>query len=328
MSGKLKIGYALGGGSARGLAHIGVLKVLETNGIRPDVIVGTSIGAIIGALYAGGHVAGEIEQIVLALDWKKMVALADISIPAGGFVQGKKVVALLESIIGHLSFFQLKIPFACASTDVLTGEEIILHDGSLVDAVRASISLPGVFRPVKSQGRYLVDGGLLNEVPVSVCRRLGADYVIGVNVIPAPDKVMQNQRAESGEATDANCETPAETPVYKLTSKPYLAGIEKAVKDFITQHNKKKKTCTDETGKTTNTVVKPPTLWEVVSQSLAIMQYHVAMENIKTADMVISPDIANIGFWQFTRAAEAIKAGGTAAREALAQGSLLKDINV
>ena len=187
---KKKIGFALGGGGARGLSHIGVLKVLDEYGIVPDIISGTSIGAIIGALYSGGHKPAEIEQLVLGLNWKKLVSLVDVTLPVSGFFQGKRLVSLLKSIIGDLTFQQLQYAFSCVATDIISGEQVVLKEGSLIEAVRASISLPGIFTPVSISGRFLVDGGLINTVPVSVCRDMGADYVVGVNVIPNPSRVM------------------------------------------------------------------------------------------------------------------------------------------
>ena len=181
---KIKIGYALGGGAARGLSHIGVLKVLHQRGISPDMIAGTSIGAIIGALYASGYDPEDIEKIVLGLDWKKLANLVDVTLPFSGLLQGKRVVALLRSIFGRYDIFQLRFPFACVATDILSGEQVVIGDGDLVEAVRASISILRIFTPVELSGRFLVDGGLTNSVPVSICREMGADFVIGVNVIP------------------------------------------------------------------------------------------------------------------------------------------------
>jgi len=141
----LKIGYALGGGAARGLSHIGVLKVLKEEGISPDIVAGTSIGALIGALYAGGLEPNEIEQLVLGLDWKKLLQLRDMTLPLNGFLQGKRVVSLLRSILGETTFSQLRFDFACVATDIISGEQVFLREGSLAEAVRASISIPGIF---------------------------------------------------------------------------------------------------------------------------------------------------------------------------------------
>ena len=182
---KRKIGLALGGGGARGLAHIGVLEVLQNEGIPIDVIAGTSAGAAIGAIYAQGKDAALIREIALNLDRKALTSLVDLTLPKTGFIQGKKIRELLRTIVGgDIKFGDLKIPFACVATDIHTCEEVVIREGSVLEGIRASISVPAIFRVVRWEGRYLVDGGLANPVPVSVLREMGADFIIAVNVIP------------------------------------------------------------------------------------------------------------------------------------------------
>lgn len=187
-----KIGLALGGGAARGMAHIGVIKVLDNKGIVPHVIAGTSIGAIIGAIYAKDLDAGVLEQY--AAEWSRwrIAQLLDPILPRIGLIRGKKVEAVLETYLDDLTFADLKLPFACVAVDIDTGQEVVFKQGSVPSAVRASISIPGVFVPVECEGRLLVDGGVVNPVPVSTVREMGADYVIAVNVLPHPEgKVLQ-----------------------------------------------------------------------------------------------------------------------------------------
>ncbi len=180
-----KVGLVLGSGAARGMAHIGVLDVLEREGIAIDMIAGTSAGAAVGALYAQGKTANEIINIALELERKRLARFIDPSLPRSGFIKGKKIKDLIASFIGgDIKFSDLKIPFACVAADIDTGEEVVIDRGSVPEAVRASISLPALFAVVKRSGRYLVDGGLVNPVPVSVLRRMGADLIIAVNVIP------------------------------------------------------------------------------------------------------------------------------------------------
>ncbi|MBA7669364.1 hypothetical protein ES703_77494 [subsurface metagenome] len=180
-----KIGLALGGGAARGLAHIGVLEVLEKEGIPIDMIAGTSAGAAIGALYAQGKDAGQIKNLAIDLSWKRLASLVDLALPRTGFIQGRKIKDLLELVIGgDIKFSDLKIPLACVATDIMTGEEIVINQGSVLEGIRASISIPVIFTVVKLKGRYLVDGGLVNPVPVNVIKQMGADFTIAVNVIP------------------------------------------------------------------------------------------------------------------------------------------------
>ncbi|MFA5317732.1 MAG: patatin-like phospholipase family protein [Dehalococcoidales bacterium] len=181
-----KIGLALGSGSARGLAHVGVLKVLERAGVTPSFITGTSAGALIGALYARGQSAAQIEDLILEqIDWKKMPRLFDLTLPRTGFIAGRRLINLIKQIIGgDVDFADLDIPFACVATDIDTGYEVVLNRGSVAEAIRASISIPVIFSVANHQGRRLVDGSLTTAVPVSLARELGADYVIAVNVLP------------------------------------------------------------------------------------------------------------------------------------------------
>jgi len=179
-----KVGLALGGGAARGLAHIGVLEVLEEAGIPVDMIAGTSAGAAIGALYAQGKTAAQIKELALGVGWRRTVSLIDLALPRSGFIEGKRIKGLLRSIIGDIGFSDLKIPLACVATDISSGEEVVIREGPVVDGVRASISVPVIFTAARWQDRYLVDGGLVNPVPVSTVRGMGADFVIAVNVIP------------------------------------------------------------------------------------------------------------------------------------------------
>ena len=191
-----KIGYALGGGGARGMSHIGVIKVLEEHGLFPEVIAGTSIGALVGALYAGGLKASEIEQWALGVDWKRMALLVDPGLSVSGLIHGKRITSMLKSLLGDVTFSDLKLGFACVATDILNGQEVVLDSGPVIKAVRASISVPGILTPVKVGGRYLVDGGLVNEVPVSTCRHMGAEYVVGVNVVPGPAGMLQESKSK------------------------------------------------------------------------------------------------------------------------------------
>jgi NTE family protein len=281
-----KIGYALGGGGARGAAHIGVLKVLEEHGVFPDIIAGTSIGALVGALYSAGLKAAEIEQYALQMNWRRLARLADLTLPISGLVQGKRVTSLLKSILGDVTFSDLRISFACVATDIINGEEVVLSSGSVIRAVRASISVPGIFTPVRVGERYLVDGGLVNEVPVSTCCSMGAEYVVGVNVIPDPAGMLQELEKEMRQGKGKK---------RRATAKPSDWQADKAKQSRR----------------------RPPSLVKVLSQSLLIPGYRVAMQNLRDADLAISPAVGRIGFFQFDRAAEAIAAGEEAARHAL-----------
>ena len=198
---KRKIGLALGSGAARGLAHIGVLEVLEKEGIPIDMIAGTSTGAVVGALYAQDKDVSQIKNLAIDLNWKKLASLVDLALPKTGFIGGRKIKNLLASIIGDIEFGDLKIPLTCVATDMRTGEEVVINQGSVLEGIRASISLPVIFTVAKWEGRYLVDGSLVNPVPVSILKRMGADFTIAVNVVP--DISERAHRMDKGPIKDA-----------------------------------------------------------------------------------------------------------------------------
>jgi NTE family protein len=198
MMAEKKLGLALGGGAARGLAHIGVLVVLDREGIRVDCIAGTSIGAIVGSIYACGIKAEKMKERVLELAQKRVTRFVDLAPPWTGLIRGNKLIDLLTSFYGgDVRFEDLRIPFACTATDIDTGEEVVLNMGSVVEAVRASFSLPGIFTVTGREDRHLVDGGLTEPVPVDLARKLGADRVIAVNVIPDVTERAQHPGTEA-----------------------------------------------------------------------------------------------------------------------------------
>ncbi|MBI3930458.1 MAG: patatin-like phospholipase family protein [Chloroflexi bacterium] len=179
-----KVGLALGSGAARGLAHIGVLEVLDREGIPVDMIAGTSIGALIGAFYAQQKDVGRIKNLALGMGSKKFASLLDPVLPRTGLIRGRKIENTLRPTIGDIEFGDLRIPFACVATDIGSGEEVVIKRGLVWEGIRASGSLPGLFTVAKWESRYLVDGGLVSPVPVSVLKAMGADFIIAVNVLP------------------------------------------------------------------------------------------------------------------------------------------------
>jgi NTE family protein len=196
-----KIGLALSGGAARGLAHVGVIEVLHKEAIPIDMIAGTSAGAVMGAIYAWNQDTDKMKEYALDTKWKKLAPLIDPSFPRTGFIKGRKIKNLLSTFIGgNIKFSDLKIPFACVATDIDTGEEIVINKGSVPEALRASISIPGIFTLVKHEGRYLVDGGLTTPVPVELVKQMGADFIIAVNVNPDVVGRMSNTSLRRMEA--------------------------------------------------------------------------------------------------------------------------------
>ena len=180
-----KIGLALGGGAARGLAHIGVLEVLEKEGIPIDMIAGTSMGAIIGGVYAKTGDAKAMRPVAISFGFRKIKYFSDFTIPRTGIIKGRRIEDELKMVIGaNTEFRDLRIPFSCVAVDIDNGEEVVIKEGKVWEAMRASSSIPVIFTMVKWHGRNLVDGGLMNPVPTKTVRDMGADFVISVNVLP------------------------------------------------------------------------------------------------------------------------------------------------
>ena len=175
----MKIGLALSGGVVRGMAHLGVLTVLHCHGIHIDVVSGTSAGSIMGAMVAGGYSPMEIQQMSMSLGWREVVRPVW---PREGFLSFAGLEQMFIDLIGDISFSDLQLPFAAVAMDINSGDEVVLTEGRLAPAVRASCSVPGFATPVVLNGRSLTDGGIINNLPVTVARQMGADFVIGVDI--------------------------------------------------------------------------------------------------------------------------------------------------
>jgi NTE family protein len=186
------VGLALSGGAAQGVAHLGVMQALLDAGVPIDLIVGTSGGSLYGSLVACGMPVQRAQQAVIHHTRYNLIDRADFMLPRRGIIRGARIEAMLRSLIGNLTFDDLVFPLHAVATDLDTGEEVVLSQGLVYQAVRASISVPGLFAPYRLGGRTLVDGGVVNPMPVSVARQMGASYVIAVQV-PAPGKASDNQ---------------------------------------------------------------------------------------------------------------------------------------
>ncbi|MFO8064015.1 MAG: patatin-like phospholipase family protein [Spirochaetota bacterium] len=177
--GEKKVGLALGGGAARGIAHVGVIKVLEEHGVNVHYVAGTSAGSLMGALYCAGHTWREIRDIAREINWGDLVQPSLFSM---GLVNPSKLEKMLEKLISNKTFADLQIPLRVVAVDLLTGELIVFREGSVARAVRASSSIPGIFSPLEDDGRLLVDGGVKNNIPADIVKEMGADTVIAVDV--------------------------------------------------------------------------------------------------------------------------------------------------
>jgi NTE family protein len=279
---KPRIGLALGSGSARGWAHIGVIRALHEAGIVPDILCGCSIGALVGAAYADGDIDA-LERWVTRLRWQDVVGLLDPGF-SGGLIKGDKLIGFFERHFVDKEFAALPLPFACVATELATGREVWLKEGSVAAAVRASIALPGLFAPVTWDGRLLVDGGLVNPVPVSLCRALGADIVIAVDLGSA----LVGRALRRSATTDERAGGAA-------WSARLLASLGLQREEAL------------------------PSLLGVLATSIHIMQTRIARSRLagEPADALIAPRLAHLGLMDFHRATEAIAEGAAATRRML-----------
>jgi NTE family protein len=199
---RLRVGLAMGAGSALGYALIGILKVLEREHVPVDVLAGSSMGALVGAFYAAGFSALDIEREALKIDKAAVYETIfwDLAVPRSGLLSGTSLLRFFRSYLGYKEFADLRIPFSCTATDIETGEEVVLSKGHIVEAIRASISIPIVFQPFLYNGRYLVDGGLVHPVPTTVLSRMGADILVSVNLmLPAGERKPLHDSADAAE---------------------------------------------------------------------------------------------------------------------------------
>ncbi|MEO0972424.1 MAG: patatin-like phospholipase RssA [Pseudomonadota bacterium] len=191
----LKLGLALGSGAARGWAHLGVIRRLEQIGLRPQVVTGASIGSLVGAAYASGQL-DVLEEWIAKLRWLDVLTMLDTTLGRGGFISGNKLMNTISGLLEDQPIESLDVGFGAVATDLQTGGEVWLREGSMLEAVRTSSGLPGLFVPVLREGRWLIDGGVVNPVPVSLCHALGADLVIAVNLNTDGLDVHRRQRED------------------------------------------------------------------------------------------------------------------------------------
>ena len=298
MSAHPQIVLALGGGVARGWAHIGVLRTLIQEGLEPDAICGTSIGALVGGLYYAGKL-DPIERWARSLTPRKVAGLLDFAFGGAGLFAGEKLAKLLQEQVSDVCIENLSKPFVAVATELETGREAWLRDGSLIDAMRASYALPGVFPPVKRDGRWLVDGALTNPCPTSTARSLGGKVVIGVSLHTDVIGSPSDTPASGTPAIVSDDQESAPLMGYAKWLRPDRMILKRIFED------------------------RPdgPALSTVMIGALNILLDRVTRARLAgdPADVLIAPKLANIGLIDFHRADETIELGARAAREALPQ---------
>ncbi len=300
-----KWGIALGSGAARGLAHIGVLRALSEAGLAPEAVAGTSIGALVGGMYAAGRL-DEFEDFVLGLDWRRSARLfLEASFPHSGLIEGVRICELLRRIVGRRNIEELPIPYRAVATDVETGREIVLAEGDLVAAIRASIAVPGIFSPARRRNALLVDGGLVNPVPVNVCRTLEVERVVAVDVNHGPICARRRRGDAGGDRPPP----------------PRGAGARRLFL-WLEQRAKRRGAAAAALMRAWTERQRGPSIFEVLGHTLRIVERHITETRLRldAPDRVIRPRVGHCQFLDFHRAQELIEEGYRAAKETLDGG--------
>ena len=294
-----RIGLALGSGAARGWSQLGAIDELEAMGITPDVITGCSIGSIVGGFYAAGKL-GDLRTFAEELSMLKMVDFLDVSWKAGGVMGGRRLNAWFDSHFEGARVEELPIPFGAVAADIRTGHEVWLREGPIIDAIRASIALPGLLTPWPVAGQWLSDGGLVNPVPISLAQAMGAEVVIAIDINGGVFRFQAHQTIDL--VPDNALAEPTERnwldELADRLPQNMQENTRKMLRDLLRRRD------------------RGPQQYEVISNAVSIMSNRItkARAALEPADVMITPDLAEINAMQFYKADEAIEAGREATK--------------
>jgi len=296
-----KIGLVLGSGSARGWCHIGIIEALNEKGIIPDIVCGSSIGAMVGAAFVADRMS-PLKDWVLALKWREIASSVSVGLSGGGLIDGNVFKDLMVKLNIDAPIESYATPFACVATDLATGREIWLRDGPVHEAVRASMAMPGVFSPARQGEEWLLDGGLVNPVPVSTCRALGADFIIAVNL---NDNLVDGRIETRVAGQGQNGHRVTQMPVSEGLFQKVPSSIQQRISK-ITPHPRTPKPAA-------------PGYFEVFESSINIMQEQITQGRLSAEppDVMLVPRVGHMGLFDFQRAQEAIAEGRTCVEQAL-----------
>ncbi len=280
----MKVGIALGAGAARGWAHIGIIQALEKLGVKIDIVAGSSIGAYVGAAYASGRLQPLREWATSLTEWQ-VLSLMGVGIRRGGLASGQKVFDKLASEFCVETFEEMEKPFAVVATDLYSGREVVFNSGALGESVQASCAIPALFSPIAHEDRWLVDGAVVNPVPVNLCRQLGADFVIAVNL----NADFRPQRLEKAKI---------EHEEIQRKTDDFFTKSQNVVRQWFSPETKPNKS-------------NPPGILSIMSSSLEILQARVTRSRLAgdPPDVLIEPQLTDVGLMEFHRAGEMCQRG-------------------
>lgn len=309
------VGLALGSGGARGWAHIGVIRALEEAGIQIDFISGASIGALVGAIHCADEL-DELEDFIRDLSWRDMLSYFDMVFPTTGLLDGNKVYELLSEHMQGMKIEASAIPFCCVATDLIRGEEVHLRSGSMVDAVRASISVPGIFTPFCHGDLFLGDGGIVNPVPVDVVRNMGAEVVIAVNL---------NRNYVTGGLASSALPDPTEEgddappPPPRTASEASNRRRESFLKRLDDRYQSLQETIHDKVDQWLPSEDPGPNIFDVIGTSLNVMEQQVTLSRLEAhaPDLLVEPALSDYAIFDFQKANRIIRKGYRAMQDQL-----------
>lgn len=288
------LGLALGSGAAYGLAHIGVLKVLEREGIIPDIVAGSSIGALVGGIWGAGFNSAELEKIAQSIDKKtgffKLLGLRDISAAHRGFFKGNQIIRFFDHYLQGKTFQDMKVPVKIVAANVFTSEEVIIDSGKVSEAIRASVSIPGIFRPFFWKGMQLIDGGVIDPLPVELLHRMGVKKVIAVNVLPGPkDRIERNRIKEEDNQRKIRELSESKNPIVKMFNR----GVDKVYNRYAVN------------------------VFNVIMNTIQFLEYEIAQSSGRQADVMIHAIVRDAHWAEFYSPDKFIRVGEEKAMEHL-----------
>lgn len=301
-----KLGLALGSGASRGLAHIGVVKALDEADIKVDYIAGSSIGALVGASYAAGTIE-QFHAFLSTVDWKVITSYLDFNFPQKGLIEGNRIINLIRELLPDADIADLDPPFCAIATNLASGEEVKLRSGNLVEAIRASISLPGIFNPFQIDDNYLVDGGLVNPLPTDVVRGMGADVVIAVDL--NNDLIARNGRKKKLKARRRKKKKEKEKLLTRASNNNWFPSkleekyriLERSVKQSVNRWLEDKEDEED----------REPNIFDVIANSINIMEYQITRSKVlrDRPDILIQPELGHLNLFDYDDAEATIREG-------------------
>jgi len=314
-----KIGLVLGGGGARGWAHIGVIRALQEADVKIDCIAGTSIGAFVGAVYAV-NALDRLETFADEATMDTLLTLVDISLPGLGLIEGDRVYEFISQYLSDTTFDETTIPLCCVATNFLLNKEVVFDSGHILDAVRASISIPGIFVPFHRGGDYFVDGGTVNPLPVDVAWQMGADLVIAVNLNHNPKTAETESKNASTEVAEGSGEES------NATSSQQEAEETGLIDDLVDRYESLKQVMTNDIEQWMPDSTTGINIFDVIGSSMNAMEQRVTENNLEhnRPDLLIQPDLMDFSIFSFQRAEPIMQKGYEAARAMMPQIEAIK----